>query len=256
MAKSTHYTIGELAELAGVSARTLRHYEALGLLAPRRAANGYRVFNERDARRLARVLSMRACGMPLAAIAELLADDSPNLSGVLATHLENLRAQQQELDQAIAQTQAALARAERIEQMSIEKAFEEMKREGLRQFEEKYGAEARRRYGADVIEQTNEHMMGLSRVEWDEKERLEGDVLAALKTAMATGDPRSAEAQQLVELHRRWIGIHWGAEPEVQAYRDLVRGYLTDERFVSYYDGACGEGATALFVKAIEAALG
>ncbi|MDO4290526.1 MAG: MerR family transcriptional regulator [Eggerthellaceae bacterium] len=255
MTNTTHYTIGELARLAGVSTRTLRHYEALGLLAPERAANGYRVFSERDARRLAHVLSMRACGMPLAAIAELLATDNPNLPRALAAHLESLRAQQQELNQAIAQTQAALARAERIEQMSAEETFKEMKREGLRQFEETYGAEARQRYGTETIEEANERMMGLSRTEWDEKEQLEQDVLAALKAALATGDPHSPEAAQLVELHRRWIGIHWGAEPEPQAYRGLAQGYLADERFVSYYDDPCGTGATAFLVEAVEAAL-
>lgn len=255
MAHETHYTIGELAKLAGVSSRALRHYEALGILAPARAANGYRVFSERDVRRLAHALSMRACGLPLATVAQLLATDSPNLPHTLAAHLENLRAQQQELNQAIAQTQAALARAERIEQMSAESTFEEMKREGLRQFEEAYGAEARQRYGEDVIEEANKRMMGLSRAEWEEKEQLECDVLAALKAAMATGDPRSAETAQLVELHRRWIGIHWGASPEPQAYRGLVQGYLADERFVSYYDDACGEGATAFLVEAVETAL-
>ena len=56
-------------------------------------------------------------------------------------------------------------------------------------------------------------------------------------------------------MHRRWVGLHWGTTPEDAAYLGLVQGYLADPRFVAYYDGPCGEGATAFLVKAVEAAI-
>lgn len=68
-----YYAVGQLAELAGVSARTLRHYEEEGLLCPSRSENGYRVYTARDAKRLASILSMRACGLSVATIHRLLA---------------------------------------------------------------------------------------------------------------------------------------------------------------------------------------
>ena len=66
------YTIGELAELAGVSTRTLRHYESLGLLVPQRAHNGYRSYSEADAKTLAQIQAMKLCGLPLATIGQLI----------------------------------------------------------------------------------------------------------------------------------------------------------------------------------------
>ena len=50
-------TVGQLAEQSGVSARTLRYYEDLGILSPQRGPNGYRLYGPRDERRLAQILS-------------------------------------------------------------------------------------------------------------------------------------------------------------------------------------------------------
>mgnify|MGYP001514417165 CR=1 FL=1 len=67
-----HMTIGQMAREAGVSTRTLRHYEEQGLLAPQRTDAGYRVYDEADARRLAQVLALRSCHLPLATIRRLM----------------------------------------------------------------------------------------------------------------------------------------------------------------------------------------
>jgi DNA-binding transcriptional MerR regulator len=57
--------IGELGRRAGVSARTLRHYEELGLLPARRRANGYRDYDEDDLRVLAEIRSLVELGFAL-----------------------------------------------------------------------------------------------------------------------------------------------------------------------------------------------
>lgn len=87
---------------------------------------------------------------------------------------------------------------------------------------------------------------------WNDMEELERAILGQLSIAMAEGDPHGPEAKKLVEMHRRWVGLHWGSEPENEAYLGLVKGYLADPRFVSYYDDPCGAGATAFFVEAVE----
>ena len=136
--------------------------------------------------------------------------------------------------------------------MKTEAAFEALKREGLEAFEETYGQEARERYGDDVIDETNARMLSLTKDEWEAKELLEESIKVQLRLAMATGDAGSPESQELVRMHERWIGIHWGEGYAEDAYLGLVRGYLDDPRFVSYYDDACGEGATAFLAQAVE----
>lgn len=64
------WTVGEVARHAGVSVRTLHHYDAIGLLRPAgRSAAGYRHYDRGDLERLQRILTYRSLGMGLAAIA-------------------------------------------------------------------------------------------------------------------------------------------------------------------------------------------
>lgn len=251
-----YYAVGQLAELAGVSARTLRYYEEEGLLCPSRSENGYRVYTARDAKRLASILSMRACGLSVATIHRLLSSAGGDLRHVLHAHLLTLSAQRDSLDEAIDRTKAAIASLERVEQMNESDAFEALKGEKIEANERTYGKEARARWGDDAVDAANERMRSASRSEWDALERLGEEINRQLALAMETGDPAGAEAMELARMHARWIQGHWGAgryTPE--AHRGLARMYLADDRFRAYYDGAAGAGATEFLVKALEAYL-
>ncbi len=73
MAQKTSYRSGELARLAGVSTDTLRHYERKGVLpAPRRAANGYRVYSARALEQVRLVRRALGVGFTLAELALIL----------------------------------------------------------------------------------------------------------------------------------------------------------------------------------------
>lgn len=92
--------IGELATLAGVSTRTIRHYHHLGLLPePQRLANGYREYRLRDAVALARVRRLAELGLSLDEVRDALADDEG----------QELREMLLELDADLAREQAAIA---------------------------------------------------------------------------------------------------------------------------------------------------
>lgn len=172
---------------------------------------------------------------------------------VLSDHLRSLRAQGDALADAIARTESAIRNVERIDGMDTNDAFEELKAQGMRDFEATYGQEARKLYGNQAIDDANERMMALTQDEWDAKELLEESIKVQLRLAMASGDPEGVESQELARMHERWIGVHWGDGYGKDAYLGLVRGYLKDPRFVKYYDSAAGDGATEFLVKAVEA---
>ena len=125
----------------------------------------------------------------------------------------------------------------------------------VRENEERYGAEARARYGDEVIDAANEALLDMDPQTWNDMKELERAILGQLSIAMGDGDPKSIEAQKLVAMHRRWISLNWGREPQDEAYLRLAHGYLADQRFVDYYDKPCGTGATAFLVQAIESSL-
>jgi DNA-binding transcriptional MerR regulator len=91
-------SVGELAQLAGVSPRTVRHYHAVGLLPePERDSRGYRRYGSQDVITLVRAVRLRALGMPLPQVAERLADSTNGAESVSAS----LQALADELDEEI-----------------------------------------------------------------------------------------------------------------------------------------------------------
>lgn len=105
--------IGELAELAGVTTRTVRHYHHLGLLPePLRRANGYRDYGLRHAVLLARIRRLTELGLGLAEVRDVLADDAGReLTEVLAELDADLARQQRALAARRAQVAALIERA-------------------------------------------------------------------------------------------------------------------------------------------------
>ncbi len=118
--------------------------------------------------------------------------------------------------------------------------------------EERYGAEARARYGDEAIDAANEALLDMDPETWNDMKELERAILGQLSIAMGDGDADGSEARKLVAMHRRWIGLNWGHKPQDEAYLGLAHGYLADQRFIDYYDKPCGTGATAFLVQAIE----
>lgn len=83
--------IGEVAAAAGVTIRTLHHYESVGLLDPSgRTESGYRLYDDADLERLYRICVLRRLGMPLAEIARALDDDEWALTDALSAHLDDI----------------------------------------------------------------------------------------------------------------------------------------------------------------------
>ena len=83
--------IGEVAAAAGVSIRTLHHYEAIGLLEPsHRTESGYRLYDDESVERLYRICVLRRLGMSLREIERALDDDEWSLASALETHLDDI----------------------------------------------------------------------------------------------------------------------------------------------------------------------
>jgi DNA-binding transcriptional MerR regulator len=116
---SGHLTVGEIARLAGVSPRTVRHYHAVGLLPePSRDSLGYRRYGSRDAITLVRVVRLRALGMPVPQVAARLAE-SPDGGGAVSP---SLRALADELDDEIARL---VASRDRLRELAASEAFDQ-----------------------------------------------------------------------------------------------------------------------------------
>ncbi len=95
------HSISDVARMAGVTSRTLRHYDDIGILHPARAAtNGYRWYGRPELLRLQRILLLRELRVPLPQIQQVLDGDTDELAS-LRRHREDLAAERDRLEQII-----------------------------------------------------------------------------------------------------------------------------------------------------------
>lgn len=251
------YTVSELAELAGVSPRTLRYYDEIGLVSPVREANGYRRYENKEVRRLQHVMLLRSCGLPLAEVEAVLSDEGASLDAVLREHLVNLEKRSGELARNIATTKRMIDGLEGFDAMNDEEKFEQLKRDSVARFEDEWGEESRALYGDVAIDEANDRLLGMSKCAWDAKEELEQRIKEVLAAAMKMADPLSPESRMCADMHAQWIKVHWGeGNYSSGAHVQLAQGYLGDPRLIEYYDSACGKGATEFLTRIISENIG
>jgi len=101
------YRTRQFAELAGITVRTLHHYDRLGLLKPRRTPAGFRVYQARDLERLEQIIALKFLGLPLRRIGTLLDRDALALPDALRMQRSVLEEKRRLLDRAIAAIQEA-----------------------------------------------------------------------------------------------------------------------------------------------------
>ena len=136
------YSIQELSRLSGVTTRTLRWYDQIGLLKPSRVAeSGYRYYGGAEVDRLQDILYYRALGVELARIRECLDDPSFDRLAALRNHLAALEAERERLEQLIRSVKDTIGAEERNEIMSDEQKFEAFKQRTIAHNEEVYGEE-------------------------------------------------------------------------------------------------------------------
>ncbi|WP_139650569.1 MerR family transcriptional regulator [Raoultibacter phocaeensis] len=137
------YSVHELAKLSGVSVRTLHHYDAIGLLCPKRAENNYRVYEACEVDRLQQILLYREVGLGLADIKALLDDQAFDVERALEDHLARLVEQRERTDALIASVEKTLASKKGTITMNDTEKFEGFKKKLVEENERTYGKEAR-----------------------------------------------------------------------------------------------------------------
>ena len=232
------YTIKQMAELAGVSARTLRYYNSIGLLSPMALTQaGYRLYGPQEVEKLRQILFYRELGLPLEAIAKILNAPQFDALAALVNHRSRLLQKRTQLDALLANLEKSIAEKEGRVTMQDAEKFEGFKKRLIEQNEEKYGREVREKYGDEAADASNAKIMNLTQEQYEEMQAVGEQVLAALDAAWEQGcSPAGQEAGKAVELHRQWLSYTWGERYSPQAHASLAEMYAADERFAAYYN--------------------
>lgn len=236
------YTIKKMAEISGVSPRTLRFYDQIHLLKPSRVTeSGYRIYTSQEVDRLQQILFYRSLDFKLEQIAEILDNPAFDHRQALIQHQEMLQEKRKQLDTLLMTIQHTLESYEGGKPMKDHEKFEGFKKQKIMENETNYGQEIREKYGDDTVEKANKKWQNMSEEKFEEMQSLEKQLLADLTTYLQS-DSDQKLALKLFEEHKKWLTFSWPSYSS-EAHRGLGLLYISDERFTAYYDERCGNGA-------------
>ncbi|NLU76364.1 MerR family transcriptional regulator [Streptomyces sp. HNM0575] len=228
------YSVGQVAGFAGITVRTLHHYDEIGLLVPgERSHAGHRRYGDADLDRLQQILFYRELGFSLEEVAVLL--DDPDVDP-----REHLRRQHELLSSRIERLRkmaAAVEHAMEARKMGIDLTPEE-KFEVFGDFDpDQYAEETERRWGGtDAYRESQRRTASYTKEDWlrikEEGERWGRDFAALMESGAG---PESEAAMDLAEEHRRQIGRNFYECP-YEMHTCLGEMYVADERFTAYYE--------------------
>lgn len=225
------YTVKQLADLAGVSVRTLHHYDQIGLLRPhKRSKTNYRYYGPYEVLRLQQILFYRELDYPLEKIEAVLDDPKFNLES-------SLKFQRKELEK----------RADRLKKLlnTVDQTLYHLTHNNMITDEELYSGfssveegkaltkEAEARWG-DEVKKSHQRIQQMGKAKWKQVQEENGAIAQKFADLMDTHKPESPEVQQTVAMFHRHLENFYPVEEA--RLRGLGQLYITDDRFRATYD--------------------
>ncbi|HEV7344530.1 MAG TPA: MerR family transcriptional regulator [Devosia sp.] len=221
------YTVNQLAQLAGISVRTLHHYDEIGLLKPAFTGdNRYRYYGEEELLRLQQILIHRELEIPLADIAAIL--DAPGFDALAALQSQRQRIQEQAtryasmvrtIDRTIAKLQGD--RVMKDADLYSGVVSPEKQAEYEQWLVDRYG-----RQMETQIAHSRKSMAAMSKAEaaaaMEELEAIEQALAEGLRQGVP---PQATTLDPMIERHRAWVARSWGAPCSPEAYAGLADIY-------------------------------
>lgn len=229
-------TIQQLAKIAGTTSRTLRHYDAIGLLVPTRDANGYRRYSKRDVERLQLILFYRSLNFSLETIHTLLESDTDR-AHILTTQVSALR-EKAAYFAALAETaEATLASLQGGVQMEDEALFKGLSFDELKAHEAKHETEVKSRWGdSDAYATSQKRAHDRSKDDWEALSQQQVDLVKPLIDLFTAGVPVEDErVQTALEANHAFINDHF-YDCSLDMFSGLGQMYVADARFTAFYD--------------------
>ncbi|MGW4819431.1 MerR family transcriptional regulator [Streptomyces sp. NPDC004227] len=228
------YSVGQVAGFAGVTVRTLHHYDDIGLLVPgERSHAGHRRYGDADLDRLQQILFYRELGFPLEEVAALLDDPEADPGAHLRRRHELLTARIEKLKKMA----AAVEKAMEARRMGIDLTPEERFEVFGDHDPEQYADEVRQRWGdTEAYRQSQRRTASYTKEDWKRLTEEQDAIHRRMAALLDAGTPAGSEAaMDVAEEHRRFIsGSYYDCGYEMHTC--LAQMYVADPRFTATYE--------------------
>jgi DNA-binding transcriptional MerR regulator len=232
--------VKEVADLVGISVRTLHHYDEIGLLVPDEVTeSGYRMYSERNLELLQQILFFRELDFPLKRIKEILDDPSFNKHEALELHRKLLLEKRARLDRILATLDRSIQHSKGEIEMTNKEKFA-----GFDFTENSYEQEARQRWGHEAVDRSNAKIGGMSKAEQEALGQEMNEIYRNLAEIRHEA-PDSEAAQNAI---KQWyLLLNRMGNYSLDAFKGLGQMYVDDVRFTKNID-QFGEGL-AVFMR-------
>ena len=240
-------TVRQVAKAAGISVRTLHHYDTIGLLKPEHiGANGYRYYSQADLLKLQQILFYRELGLPLGDIRLILDDPAFDPLAALRDHRQALASRIDRYRDLIRTIDRTIASLEKDEAMEDNDYYAGIAPETRARWER----EAIGFWGEDRVRAAQAKARSFSK-----------EKIAAIKSEMETiradfqrlfaegAAPGSDAAQAVTARHYAWVSHSW--TPDAAAFKGLGRFYVENPEFRGTYEDGAGPGTAEFIAEAM-----
>jgi len=225
------YTVSQLAEMAGVSVRTLHHYDHVKLLKPSsRTEAGYRLYGPAELLRLQQILFFKELDLPLHEIRQVLDDPAFDPVQALQNHRRLLQGRAARLTRLLRTIDKTIHKlAEEDTEMKDEELYEGFTQEQIA----RYKREARERYDPKLVQESERRVRNMSRTQWNDL-KAEGETVTRALAALMDKAPGHLEVQQLIARHYAMMEQFYPVSAEI--YRGLGQLYVEHKEFRAHYE--------------------
>ncbi|MBD8067374.1 MerR family transcriptional regulator [Bacillus sp. PS06] len=236
--------VKEVANLVGISVRTLHHYDEIGLLIPQETTEaGYRLYSNKDLETLQQILFFKELGFQLKQIKEIINNPLFDSEEALQLHKKALYEKRDRLNKMISMLEKTIEYTKGEIEMTNKEKFE-----GFNFSHNPFEQEARERWGNQAVDQSNKKLAKLS-----QKEQLaltqEWDKIYQKLATLRHESPHSADAQEAIKDWYDYLNNHFGTYT-FEAFKGLGLLYVDDQRFTKNID-KYGEGLAKFMSEAM-----
>lgn len=231
------YSIQQLATLAGTTARTLRHYDAVGLLVPERDANGYRRYSSRDVERLQTILFYRSLDFSLETIQDIIETESFDRTRALEEQVTALRAKATYFARLAETAEATLTSLKGGHSMEDKSLFSGLSFDELKAHEAEHEPEVVARWGeSEAYKTSRARAAKRSKEDWEALSQKQVDLIKPLVDLFTAGVPvEDPRVQAAVQANHVFINEQF-YDCSLDMFSGLGQMYVMDERFTAFYD--------------------
>lgn len=231
------YKVHEIADIAGISVRTLHYYDEIGLLIPtEKTEAGYRLYNDDDIIKLQQILMLKELGFPLKQIKNLSTRNVLSDQKVLIAQRTVLEKKRERLNQIIATLNNMINGTKELNNMNNKEMFQAFDMTDIENAQKRYADEVREKYPKHLVDECTTKTAAYSKKDWQRVMEAQNNIFRQFASHLEQGvDASAPPVQELVGIFQKHINDCFYT-CDNQCLLGLGSMYTCDERFTAFYE--------------------